>query len=66
MATDLVSYLFKDKLEEFAQEKAALEGENAALQDEITRLKQEKEARSMLQQAIEDVIIVRFPVLRTA
>ena len=45
MTSDLISYLLQDKVEEFAQEKTALE----------TKLRQ------MLQQMVEDTVVARFP-----
>lgn len=48
MSTDLISYLLQDKEATFAEEKAALVQEKAALVQ-------------AMQQAVEDVIIARFP-----
>ncbi|MCU0495290.1 MAG: hypothetical protein MUD01_27190 [Chloroflexaceae bacterium] len=59
MSSNLISYLFKDQLEEFAKQKALLE-EQLAAQDERLAAQDER-MRHTLQQAVEDVIIARFP-----
>lgn len=55
MASDLISYLFEEKTIAFAQEKALLEEHLAAQQLRAQLLLQQA------QQAVEDVIIARFP-----
>jgi hypothetical protein len=55
MSTDLISYLLQDKVAEFEQQKAALEQQKAALEQ------QRVIAVQALQQAIEDVVVTRFP-----
>jgi hypothetical protein len=57
MSSDLISYLLEDKVAEFEQEKAVLVEERTALETTM---------RQRLQQAVEDILAVRFPAIPLA
>jgi hypothetical protein len=68
MASDLISYLMQDQLAEWEQEKAALERTQAELRAALEREQAtvrdaalRETALKTAQQAIEDVLIARFP-----
>jgi predicted Zn-dependent peptidase len=59
MASDLISYLIQDKLTEWEQKQAELEQEKAALQAHLRAAQQTTVQPA--QQAIEDLLLARFP-----
>ncbi len=59
MASDLISYLIQDKLAEWDQKQAEFEQEKAALQAQLRAAQQTTVQPA--QQAIEDLLLARFP-----
>jgi hypothetical protein len=67
MSSELISYLFKDQLAEFAQQQAEREAEYAQREAEYAQREAEyaqREAglKATLQKMVEDAIIARFPM----
>ncbi len=60
MSSELISYLFKDQLAEFAQQQAEREAEYA--QREAEYAQREAGLKATLQKMVEDAIIARFPM----